>query len=190
MPMEIKNLKFLSLLKTLSLAALLVIGGVWFWYYLIGNPFDELALIRKGEITVGVVVDSYEYTDEGAFRDVYIYTLPNGQKFIGAEHNKGRVLEPGEEQEYLEEPDLIEGEEYHPEDKYDSVEIEYLPEKPEISRIKGSGYNTIWSWFFVKICLGGGISLVMCLSPGIYFLGICKNEVKEFIRSYKETPVE
>jgi len=58
-------------------------------------------------------------------------------------------------------------------------EIEYLPNKPDISRIKGSGGQSITELLWRKVGLGG-LFLVFLLSFGFYFV---RHAIKEFKRS-------
>jgi hypothetical protein len=63
-------------LKTVLLGLLLLAGGLWLWIYLLGNPINELALIRRGVTAKGFFTgpnDSYDYE----------FRLPNGQMVEG-----------------------------------------------------------------------------------------------------------
>ena len=62
-------------LKTVLLGLLLLTGGLWLWIYLLGNPINELALIRRGVTAKGFITDhSVSY---------YEFRLPNGQMVKG-----------------------------------------------------------------------------------------------------------
>jgi len=62
-------------LKTVLLGLLLLTGGLWLWIYLLGNPINELALIRRGVTAKGFITDhSVSY---------YEFWLPNGQMVKG-----------------------------------------------------------------------------------------------------------
>jgi len=63
-------------LKTVLLGLLLLTGGLWLWIYLLGNPINELALIRRGVTAKGFITDPNDSYD-------YEFRLPNGQMVEG-----------------------------------------------------------------------------------------------------------
>ncbi len=63
-------------LKTILLGLLLLTGGLWLWIYLLGNPINELALIRRGMTANGFIKDPSDSYD-------YEFRLPNGQMVEG-----------------------------------------------------------------------------------------------------------
>lgn len=131
---------------------LLVLGGCCFWYSLVGNPLHELALIRRARTATGSLVETHEeeveteYPRHIAWVDVGVYTycLPDGREFKTCTR-----APPGELEE---EPT-----------------IEYLPGNPSVSRIKGTGCQSIGEWLWRKVGLGT-LLLALFVSPGIVFL--------------------
>jgi len=116
-------------LKTVLLGLLLLTGGLWFWLYLLGNPLNELALIRRGVTAKGVI------TDVGAS---YEFRLPNGQMIKG---ETGVIT-------------------YYPPEY--NIEVEYRPDDPSVSRIKGDGCSTVREWLWRNVGL-----LILFFSPGV-----------------------
>jgi hypothetical protein len=49
------------------------------------------------------------------------------------------------------------------------IEVEYLPENPAVSRIKGDGSPTVLDWLWRKLGLGG-LLLALFLAPGCMML--------------------
>ncbi|MCA9643736.1 MAG: hypothetical protein KC492_23750, partial [Myxococcales bacterium] len=59
-----------------------------FWWYLMGNPVDELALLRRAEVSTGRLVDTIEDEAEDnrgrvgiLYVGVYSFRLPDGQTY-------------------------------------------------------------------------------------------------------------
>lgn len=134
--------------------ALLV--AFWFWHYLVGNPFDDLALIRRGSVVSGFIVDTSgdaEMGDRGGtlwlHRVVYTYRLPDGREFTQSTKDRSGPL--NEELRNLAQP--------YP------VEIEYLPDNPSVSRLKGERSDSVLDWLWRKAGLGG-LLLMLFLRPG------------------------
>ena len=145
------------------------IGGVcWFWYGLRGNPLDELALIQRGETTLGFIIDTWEDvedSDDGralwSHGAIYTYCPPGEREFTQhTEEGSGRLS-----------PELRNLTCPYP------IEVEYLPDRPAISRIKGSGHNNILSWLILRIGLGG-LLLILFSIPGIGLLKQAIHNVK------------
>ncbi len=118
-------------LKTVLLGLLLLTGGLWFCLYLLGNPMNELALIRRGVTAKGVIKDVADDSD-------YEFRLPNGQMVEG---------KTGEIAYYM--PGYV-------------IEVEYLPDNPAVSRIKGDGCSTVTEWIWSNVGL-----LILFFSPGV-----------------------
>lgn len=49
------------------------------------------------------------------------------------------------------------------------IAVEYLPDNPAISRIKGDGSQTIGDWLLYG-ALAGGVLLAMFVSPGVFLI--------------------
>jgi hypothetical protein len=147
----------LNKLPSVFLGLVFIAGGFWFWLYLVGNPINELALINRGVTAKGVIKDvreGYEDCDSCPGRKYltynasYTFQLPNGQT-IEAETKDSNGLRP----------DII----------ANGIEVEYLPDSPEVNRIKGTGSPTFTDWIWRQGGIGG-LLLVMCLSPGVGLL--------------------
>jgi hypothetical protein len=154
--------------KTTLWGVLFVVGGAWLWYILVGNPFHDLALICRGETVPGYITDTWEDAesgDEGGtlwFHGVeYDYTLPDGREFTQTSSGDGRLKD---ELRDLRQP--------YP------IEVEYLPDDPDVSRIKGNGSPTIFDWVWRKAGLGS-LLLAMFVAPGI-------SVMRDGIRKYRD----
>lgn len=143
----------LNRLPTICLGLLLTVGGFWFWLYLVGgNPINELALIRRGVTAKGVITDLREDVgDDDRGRAVFVHSasysfrLPNGQTVEAVTGDfSGRA----------------------PAYTTPSIEVEYLPDDPAVSRIKGTGCFTVTEWLWKKVGIGG-LLLAMFISPGV-----------------------
>jgi hypothetical protein len=66
----------LNRLPFVFLGLALIAGGLWFWIYLLRNPINELALIRRGVTAKGFIADPNDFYD-------YEFRLPNGQMVEG-----------------------------------------------------------------------------------------------------------
>jgi len=152
--------------RTVTGSAQMVVSGILaivvmflFWYSLVGNPLDELALIRHAEVVEGFIVETGEEVGETDYGSTiwthyarYTYRLPDGREFYQTTRGTGRL---SEEFYNLQEP--------YP------VEIEYHPDDPSVSRIKGDGSDTLFEWLWRKVGLGL-LLLVIFLSPGVRML--------------------
>ncbi|MEQ8789891.1 MAG: DUF3592 domain-containing protein [Pirellulaceae bacterium] len=147
-----------------------LLGAVWFWHYLVGNPFDEFALVTRGQTAPGFIVDTWEdveYGDEGGTHwfhaAVYKYRLPDGREFTQRTKTNSGPLRS--EFRDLTQP--------YP------IEVEYLPDAPAVSRIKGNGSPSVFDWLWRRVGLGG-LLLALFLSPGIFMLRIALSDFKKY----------
>ena len=147
-----------------------------FWHHFAGNPFDELALIRHGQTVPGFIVDTWEEegdNDGGGTSwlhgAVFTYTLPDGREFTQRTRDKPGRLKP----------DFRDLERPLP------IEVQYLPDTPEVSRIKGEGSPNVFDWLWRKIGLGG-LWLALLASPGVVML---RQAAREFMRYRQYTDV-
>jgi hypothetical protein len=148
-----------AIMKTL-LGVVVFVGGCWFWYYLVGNPLQELALIQRAQIAPGFIVETWEVVGDDDMGRAhwlhgakYTYRLPDGREFT---------------QTTKESPGRLKKEFLNLKKPY-SIEVQYLPENPTVSRIKGEGSDNILDWAWRKAGLGTLI-LVILLSPGFVLL--------------------
>jgi hypothetical protein len=65
------------------------------------------------------------------------------------------------------------------------IEVEYLPDNPAVSRIKGSGSKNLFDWLWREVALGG-LLLAMFLAPGCSMLRSALNEWKASRRTPHE----
>lgn len=158
--------------KTISWGVLFMVGGAWLWYIMVDNPFDDLALICRAETVPGFIIDTWEEVDTGdeggtywSHGATYKYTLPDGNEVTqNTGFSSGRLKD---ELRDLEQP--------YP------IEVEYLPDSPDVSRIKGSGSPTIFDWVWRKAGLGS-LLLAMFVAPGISVL-------RDGIRKYRDCEI-
>lgn len=146
-------------LKKIFAGSVASVAAFYFWLYLIGNPLHDYLLLRNGKVTNGYITNTWEdATDDDHGRAVwthgaeYSFRLPDSREMTGRSlEYSGRLKE---EFANLKAP--------YP------IEIEYYPNDPTISRIKGTGSATLTDWLWRKIGIGGAL-LVLFLSPGISF---------------------
>ncbi len=159
--MNKKQKSYYELIKGLAFGILAMVGACWFVLHYAGNPFQEIALIQRGETTTGNLVDSFEIETAGSHdrigvcdRGVYSYRLSDGREF------KTFTDVPTGQLKELE-------------------KVEYLPDNPAVSRIKGDGCQTITEFLWRKVGLGG-ILFVAFLSIGFT---VIRKAINEFKRS-------
>ena len=155
-------------MKSMFWGVTLILLGCGFWYSLVGNPLHDLRLIQRGRTIPGYIIDAWEDVgDDDHGRAVwshgvtYTYQLPDGREF---------------QQNTSEFPGALRDEFRDLQEPY-PVEVEYLPEDPLISRIKGTGSDSITDWLWRKAGLGT-LLLLMCLSPGVALLQDCVRELR------------
>lgn len=145
--------------KTLIWGVIYILVAWWLCFSSIDNPFHELALIRRAHIVEGYLVDTHE--DERAdYRDnvyssdigVYKYQLPDGREFKTISKRPTGKLRA-------------------------KRKIEYLPDNPAVSRIKGDGCRSIVEWLWRKLLLGVFL-LAIISSPGIVLISNAIRDMK------------
>lgn len=143
-------------LKVMACGLALTVAAIWFWLYLVGNPIHDLRLMLYGRTTPGHIIDAWEDVNDGSKGEAYwshgaayTYRLPDGRELKGRTGSRpGRL-----------------GTELTSLDKPISVEVEYDPDDPSLSRIKGSGSQSITEWLLRKVGLGAFL-LFLLLLPG------------------------
>jgi hypothetical protein len=132
-----------------------LIFAIAFWHSLLGSPLTDLALLRHAQVTQGSITDASQEVGEGdegqkvwTHTTTYTYQLPNGKRFTKQQEFPGRLRDG------LELPI--------------SVDVEYLPADPEISRMKGTGSDTGPKWVFRTLLSLGFLTMVV--APGVYLL--------------------
>jgi hypothetical protein len=122
-------------------------GGFLFWLGIVegsgGTPLSQLALIRRGFTTQGVITESWGDPEDG-YGAKYTFQLLDGRVYDGKADGK------------------------HGNDGT-RITVEYLPDDPTINRIKGEGSLTIKDWLW-RQCGLGGLLLIMFLAPGMGML--------------------
>ena len=165
-----KHLKSAASSTLWGIVALIV--AFWYWHYLAGNPFDDLALIRRGHTAQGFIVDTWEDAVDGEEGQthwyhgaIYKYRLPEGREFTQRTKDKSGRLET--ELRDLAQPF--------------PVEVEYLPDNPAVSRIKGEGSPNLFDWLWRKAVLGS-LLLALFLAPGFTML---RSAVRDFMQYHR-----
>lgn len=153
------NNKLTQPLKTLTWGVLAIVAACWFWLYLAGNPVDELALIRRAQIAAGSLVDTYENELEDNRGRVYLsdvgvytYRVPDGREFKTTTRVPTGQLK-------------------------ERQEVEYLPDNPAVSRIRGDGCRSVVEWLWRKVGLGG-LLLALYVSPGVVLIREAFRDIK------------
>jgi hypothetical protein len=137
-------------LKTLVIGVLFLIGGIWFWIEMIGNPLSDLALVKRGEQALGKLVstDVHEAEDHRGhvfFSDVGVYSFQaDGEEFLAITRMPTGSLPP-------------------------TIVVEFLPTDPSTNRVLGDGAQSVWEWIWRKLGFGL-IVLGFCIGPGIEFI--------------------
>lgn len=154
----------------------LIVGAVWFWLYLVGNPIHDLRLMLYAKTAPGQIIDTWEEPGDGdqgqTFWDsgcVYTFRLPDGREMRDVHTGQGRLRS--------EFRNLA-----HPV----AVEVEYDPVDPSISRIKGDGSQSLVDWLLRKVGLGG-LLLILFVSPGVKLI---RDGVRRFRAGSTKLPSE
>ncbi len=142
-----------------------ILTALFLWHGICGNPLTELALIRHAQITPGFITETWEDVDNDDHGRVhwhhgfiYTYTFSDGRQFT---KRSGSWFGPlPRELRDLQQPYAI--------------EVEYLPDDPSKSRIKGTGSDSIGDWLWRKMGLGSFL-LFLSLAPGV---GILRNGIR------------
>ena len=129
---------------------------IW-WYMMGGNPLHELALIRHSSTVAGFipgwdVLDEQGNAVEWTYGSRYTYTLSDGRNLTSTIRDYRGLPQ---------ELPYLEGRPY-------PVEVEYLSDRPAISRIMGSGCQTVMEWLGRQV--GVGVLFVLFAVPGIALL--------------------
>lgn len=139
-----------------ALGWLLLCG--WYWYIAVFPDWrDERALIQRAKTAQGVIIDAVEYDGESNLS--YAYTLPNGTR-----HTADTQDDPN---------DFVGKWLNNPNQQY-PVTVEYLPDEPTVSRLQGTGCQTLNDWYLRRIGFGLLVALVMCYWPVLAFLSIVR----------------
>jgi hypothetical protein len=170
------NKRKLHLIKSIIIGLAIPIVGVWIWYAASDNPVNEYLLITKSKTTNGFITKADEQDDivetndgrssEQVFYYYYEYKfLVNGKAFISYGNEDGTL------------PDDL----TNLAEKSFPIEVEYLPENPQISRVKGmpSGHTTVYEWLRYSVLMGVIVFLI-CSYFG--FMSI-RNGIKQYSNS-------
>lgn len=161
-------IKFRGQTSTIVFGILMVVAAILFWLYAVGNPIHEFALIQKGQTVAGSIVDTWEDAESGdeggtqwTHAAIYTYRLPDGREFTAhTKDNSGRLKDEFRD---LKQP--------YP------IEVEYLADNPEVSRIKGDGCQSVFEWLWRTVGLGG-LLLLLFISPGYVVLRNAIRDIK------------
>ncbi len=168
-----------NLIKNCFWGVIASIVASWFVFYLTGgNPFHEYLLITKGLTTNGFIINSKEYEDEvdvpdsqgGGSEPVtvenyeYTFSTQDGKVINNWSSDLGYI------KNFTGRPLLI--------------QVEYLPDSPEINRVKDetSQCKTIGEFVWRRLVLGM-LLLLMFLSIGFTLI---KVGIKEYLAESKK----
>lgn len=140
-----------------------------FWLYLGGNPIHDYLLLSRGVVTSGHITNTWEdVDDDNDGRAVwthgaeYSFQLPNGRTMTGRTLERSGRL----------------NEKFASLTKPYPIEVEYYPNDPTISRIKGEGSTTLTEWIWRKALFGGAL-LALFLSPGVSLFIAAYREIRD-----------
>lgn len=118
------------------------------------TPFNELELIRHAKVTEGEIYDaSRDSNQNGAtfWIAAFSFTAPNSKvRLTGVSLISNDVLK-----------------DFSDESTPYPVAIDYLPNRPSINRIHGSGIQTIWDW--LRYYFGHGLFILAIFGVGTFF---------------------
>jgi hypothetical protein len=145
--------------KTLLWGVLWILGVCLLCYPSITETLYELLLIRGAHVVAGSLVVTHEkeqedfrghvyYSDVG----VYAYRLPDGREFKTLSKAPTGHLKS-------------------------QRDVEYLPNNPAVSRVKGDGCYSVMEWLWRKAGLGC-LLLALFFSPGIVLLRNAVRDIK------------
>jgi len=162
-------MKYKTYIKILA-PGLIITALACFWLYngLI-DAWQELSLMRNHETCYGHIIETWEEvtgeTDDGRpmweHGGTYTYRLPDGREFTQGTRDPGRLAP---EFQNLSQP--------YP------IEVEYLPDNPTVSRIKGYGPKTIAGWLRTEVGYREFYPLIL-LALGIYLLWKAIGELRK-----------
>jgi len=176
-----KNKIKINLLKSIIIGLAIPVVAVWLWYgSSSNNPINEYLLITKSETTEGFITNAEQHEEEVEANDGrtsgikysfsydYTFTLPDGKIINSYGVEDGSRL-PDNMQDIATKP-------------Y-KVEIQYLPNNPEVSRVKDFLWHnsTVYEWIRFNILLGL-IILIVCICIGY---AIIKAGIKKYSTGIK-----
>ena len=175
-----KNKIKANLFKSMLIGLAIPIVSVCLWYNSNNNnPINEYLLITQSKTTNGLITHAEEREEEVdqdngpsgikySFSYDYTFTLANGRVINAYGVEDGSRL-PGDMQDIATKP-------------Y-KVEVQYLPDDPEVNRVRDFLWNnsTVYEWFRFNILLGV-IILIGCSYVGYL---IIKAGVKKYSMEIK-----
>lgn len=127
--------------------------GILAFFIIIGNPVNDFKLMSRGVTVQGFATDVSDYEDREDNGNVsryffikYEFTTPADGKISGIVEVQGKSNEKG----------FRTGQ---------SLDIQYLPEAPNIHRVKVLSSTTLNGWIFKNVLFG-----LLAIAPGFYFL--------------------
>lgn len=125
----------LKLNKNICYGVLWLLGALFVAYMNGFNPAKDLALAVNSRTVSGTVTEAFDDVHEDSngnehedFEATYVYELPSGRKYKQTSTSDFT--------------DIFSADEQMPR----AVEIEYVPEYPSVSRIKGTGSQSFNAW--------------------------------------------
>ena len=155
-----KNKIKIDLLKSIIIGLTIPVVAVWLWCNANkNNPINEYLLITQSKTTNGFITNVEEHGEDVepdnapsstkySFSYNYTFTLPNGKIINSYDLEEGSRI-PEDMQDIASKP-------------Y-KVEVQYLPDNPEASRVKDFLWHnsTVYEWIRFNILLGL-IILIAC----------------------------
>lgn len=129
----------------LAPGAALCAGGVWLWSSAIGSPFQELRLIRHGEMATAVVIDSDHDPGAGYAWSAFRFRLSEGRECSG---DADLFLAAG-----------------------DSCSVRFDPGNPSLNRLETELDKSVFDWALRKVVFGS-LALALFSSPGFALLRV------------------
>jgi len=161
-------MKYKTYIKILA-PGLIVTALACFWLYTtLIDAWQELTLMRNHETCFGYIIETWEdmtgEADDGRLiwehGATYTYRLPDGREFTQYTRGHGRLK-----------PEFQDLSQPYP------IEVEYLPDNPTISRVKGDGPNNITGWLRTEVGYWAFFPLIL-LAIGVYLLWKAVSELR------------
>jgi hypothetical protein len=169
------NKEKVQLIKSIISGVSIPVIAAVIWLVSSSSPLNDLSLITKGKIAQGYITKAEEQSEEVSYNDdrshgiryyytyEYNFAIPTGKRITSFGE------EDGELPEYF--IDLA--------FKPYAVDVEYLPNNPQICRVKEmeSSDKTIWAWLRHRFSIG---AIVM-----VFFIYLGFSTIKNGLKKYK-----
>lgn len=171
--------KQIRLAKTLAIGLIVPILFIIIWLWSSSGPFQELKLIISSDVVDGKIIDAVEGSDvielyEGRKSEqVFYYDYEYVYRISDNVLRHARGSEKGRLPDSLSSIDLPA-----------HVEVEYIPDDPSVSRVRGmkSNSTTIFEWIRRRMVLPGFIFIFICF--------LCGQRIHDEYKKYKAGLIE